>query len=49
LPARDKITTARKERLRAAGIEAAVLDRDDRSAIRYRTLTETEIRTALGD
>lgn len=49
LPARDKIVSERKERLRAAGIEAAVLDRGDQSAIRYRTLDNTEIRTALGD
>ena len=49
LPARDKIVAERKERLRGAGIEAAVLDRGDRSAIRYRTLNETEIRSALGD
>ncbi|HEX4632161.1 MAG TPA: hypothetical protein VH188_14480 [Chthoniobacterales bacterium] len=49
LPARDKIVAERKERLRAAGIEAAVLDRGDQSAIRYRTLDNTELRTALGD
>lgn len=49
LPARDKILAERKERLRAAGIEAAVLDRGDRRAIRYRTLNETEIRSGLGD
>ena len=49
LPARDKILGERKERLRASGIEAAVLDRDDKTAIRYRALTETEIRAALGD
>jgi proteasome alpha subunit len=49
LPARDKILAERKERLRAAGIEAAVLDRDDKTAIRYRALTEPEIRSALGD
>jgi hypothetical protein len=49
LPARDKILAERKERLRAAGIEAAVLDRDDKTAIRYRALTEAEIRSALGD
>ena len=49
LPARDKIVAERKERMRAAGIEAAVLDRGDQSAIRYRTLDNTEIRTALGD
>jgi hypothetical protein len=49
LPAREKILAERKERLRAAGIEAAVLDRSAKSAIRYRTLNETEIRSALGD
>ena len=49
LPGREKILAQRKERLRASGIEAAVLDRGDRSAIRYRTLDEKEIRAALGD
>jgi proteasome alpha subunit len=49
LPARDKILAERKERLRAAGIEAAVLDRDDKTAIRYRALSEPEIRSALGE
>jgi hypothetical protein len=49
LPARDKIVAERKERLRAAGVEAVVLERDDKSAIRYRTLTEADIRSALGD
>ncbi|MEY2558467.1 MAG: proteasome alpha subunit [Verrucomicrobiota bacterium] len=49
LPARDKILAERKERLRAAGVEAAILERDDKIAIRYRPLTESEIRSALGD
>jgi proteasome alpha subunit len=49
LPARDKILAERKERLRASGIETAILERDDRIAIRYRTLTEAETRAALGD
>jgi proteasome alpha subunit len=49
LPAREKIVTERKERLRAAGIEAAILERADKAAIRYRALTEPEIRSALGD
>ena len=49
LPAREKILGERKERLRAAGVEAAVLDRDESRAIRYRTLSDTEIRSALGD
>jgi hypothetical protein len=49
LPARDKILAERKERLRTAGIEAALLDRDDKRAIRYRTLSEDELRSAFGD
>jgi proteasome alpha subunit len=49
LPARDKILSERKDRLRTAGVEAAVLERNDKIALRYRTLTETEIRSALGD
>jgi proteasome alpha subunit len=49
IPARDKILAERKERLRGAGIEAAILERDNKTAIRYRTLTEDEIRSGLGD
>jgi proteasome alpha subunit len=49
LPAREKIVAERKERLRAAGIEAALLERANKTAIRYRALTEPEIRSALGD
>jgi len=49
LPAREKIVTERKERLRAVGAEAAVLERNEKIAIRYRALTATEIRSALGD
>jgi proteasome alpha subunit len=49
VPARDKILSARKERLRGAGIEAAVLERDGKTAIRYRPLNETDIRAGLGD
>ena len=49
LPARDKIVAERKERLRGGGVEAAILERSDKIAIRYRGLTEAEIRTALGD
>ena len=49
LPARDKILAERKERLRGAGIEAALLERSDKIALRYRALTEAEIRAPLGD
>ena len=44
LPAREKIHAERKERLRAVGVEAAVLERSDKSAIRYRTLSENEVK-----
>ena len=49
LPTREKIVAERKERLRTAGIEAAILERADKTAIRYRALSEAEIRSALGD
>ena len=49
IPARDKILAERRERLRAAGIEAALLERNDNIAIRYRPLNEAEIRSGLGD
>lgn len=49
LPGRDKILAERKDRLRTAGVEAAILERHDKIAIRYRALTEAEIRSALGD
>jgi hypothetical protein len=49
LPAAEKITAARKEQMRAAGVEAAVLERDAKIAIRYRPLSEEEIRGAMRD
>ena len=49
LPARDKILSERKERLRDAGIEGSILERNDKLAIRYRALTDEEIRSGLGD
>jgi proteasome alpha subunit len=49
IPAREKILAERKERMRGAGVEAAVLERDDKTAIRYRPLSEGEIRSGLGD
>jgi proteasome alpha subunit len=49
LPAREKIVSERKERLRGAGIEGAVLERNDKLAIRYRPLTDEEIRSGPGD
>jgi proteasome alpha subunit len=49
IPSRETILAERKERLRGAGVEAAVLERDDKTAIRYRPLSEDEIRSGLGD
>jgi proteasome alpha subunit len=49
IPAREKILAERKERLRGAGVEAAVLERNDKMAIRYRPLSEGEIRSGLAD
>ncbi|MEP6699134.1 MAG: proteasome subunit alpha [Verrucomicrobiota bacterium] len=47
LPARDKLVAERKERMRAGGVEAVVLDRDDKTAIRYRSLTDAELKAAV--
>ena len=47
LPERDAIRTHRDEQLATAAIEAAVLERDTRSAIRYRTLVESEVRESI--
>jgi proteasome alpha subunit len=49
LPAREKILAERKERVRAGGIEAAILERGEKSAVRYRGLSEAEIRSAAGN
>ena len=47
LPEPDAIRKYRDEQLAAASIEAAVLERDNRSAIRYRTLADEELRSTL--
>ncbi len=47
LPERDAIRKYRDEQLANAGMEAAVLARDRKSAIRYRTLADEEVRSAL--
>jgi hypothetical protein len=49
LPERGVISKHRQEQLVAAGIEAAVLERDSRTAIRYRTLSDEEVRVSIGD
>jgi proteasome alpha subunit len=47
LPARDAIDKHRREHLAMAGIEAAVLERGGKSAIRYRTLSDEEVRPLI--
>jgi len=49
LPPPEKISTARREQMRAAGVEAAILERDSKIAIRYRPLSEEEVRAAMRD
>ncbi len=47
LPGRDAIRQNRNKQLESSGVEAAVLERDSRSAIRYRILTDAEVRTNI--
>ena len=49
LPERDAITQHRREQLAMAAIEAAVLERDGRTAIRYRSLADKELRSLISD
>ena len=48
-PERAAVTKHRREQLAVAGIEAALLERDSTSAIRYRTLSDKELRSLIGD
>ena len=47
LPTKEAIAAAREKHLRAGGIEAAILERNARINIRYRTLSDEEIESAL--
>ena len=47
LPEREMIRKHRDEQLSSAGIEAAVLERGAKSAIRYRILADNELRSSL--
>jgi len=47
LPERVAITRHRQEQLSGAGIEAAVLERDLKRAIRYRPLSDEEVRSSI--
>ena len=48
LPARDAIAQHRQEQLAIAAIEVAVLERDGSRPIRYRSLTDKELRSIIG-
>jgi proteasome alpha subunit len=47
LPAREAIAGHRREQLAVAAIEAAVLERDGSRPIRYRSLTDKELRSSV--
>jgi len=47
LPERSVIVQHRQEQLATAGIEAAVLERNARSAIRYRSLSDEQVRPSI--
>ena len=49
LPERAVIAKYRREQLATAGIEAALLERDASRAIRYRSLSDTELRSLIND
>jgi proteasome alpha subunit len=49
LPARDTITKYRQEQLANTGIEAGVLEREVGRTIRYRSLSDTELRSLIND
>lgn len=49
LPTPEKVTAHRKEQMNRTGIEASLLERAGKIAIRYRTLSEEELRSALSD
>jgi proteasome alpha subunit len=48
-PERAAITKHRQEQLATGGIEAALLERDGSRAIRYRSLSDKELRPLIGD
>jgi proteasome alpha subunit len=47
LPDKDAIAKHRQEQLAAAGVEAAILGRESKTAIRYRALPDEEVRSSL--
>jgi proteasome alpha subunit len=49
LPERAAVAKYRREQLANTGIEAGVLERDTSTAIRYRSLSDTELRPLIND
>ena len=49
LPAAEAILAHRKEQLKTSGVEAAVLERNGPAAIRYRTISDEEVKAALSN
>jgi hypothetical protein len=49
LPELAAVRKYRKEQLAHSGIEAALLERDASRAIRYRSLSDTELRSLIND
>jgi len=49
LPEHTAIVKHRQEQLAGAGVEAAVLERGGKVAIRYRALSDEEVRSAVGE
>jgi hypothetical protein len=49
LPERAAVLKYRQERLADSGIEAALLERNANRAIRYRSLSDTELRPLIND
>jgi hypothetical protein len=47
LPDREAITKHRQEQLATVGIEAAVLERNGKASIRYRALTDEQVRPVV--
>jgi hypothetical protein len=47
-PRRDQVVEHQQQQLAAMGIEAAVLERRSATAIRYRSLPDSEVRRQIG-
>jgi proteasome alpha subunit len=48
LPEQSAIVKHRQEQLSAAGVEAGILERESKMAIRYRALSDEEVRSTIG-